>query len=216
MAVGAHVQVRLPAATNLPEDDVINTFNILGDPNGFETPGSLSGLFGNFYNQGHPNDGFSNIADFISGAITRNRPVVVTAYSLADPMPRQPINEETFTLGQAAAADSLPLEVAACLSYHALPVSGSAMRRRRGRVYIGPLTTLAVTEVGQVPMVSLDLQNTLAEAAKFLQSVTSNAWAVWSRADDVLRPVVGGWVDNEFDTQRRRGRRATGRVTFSA
>jgi hypothetical protein len=37
--------------------------------------------------------------------------------------------------------------------------------------------------------------------------------AVWSSADDTAYPVIGAWMDNAFDTQRRRGVDATARDT---
>jgi hypothetical protein len=30
-------------------------------------------------------------------------------------------------------------------------------------------------------------------------------WAVWSTTRSQMARVVGGWVDDDFDTQRRRG-----------
>jgi hypothetical protein len=37
---------------------------------------------------------------------------------------------------------------------------------------------------------------------------------VWSRADAEVYPVVGGFMDNRIDTQRRRAVKASVRTTF--
>jgi hypothetical protein len=39
-------------------------------------------------------------------------------------------------------------------------------------------------------------------------------WAVWSRVNHAMYEVTGGFIDNEFDTQRRRGEVSTARSTF--
>jgi hypothetical protein len=57
---------------------------------------------------------------------------------------------------------------------------------------------------------------TLAKALRDLidASVTETTWslAVYSVADAVAREVTNGWVDNAWDTQRRRGIDATART----
>jgi len=40
------------------------------------------------------------------------------------------------------------------------------------------------------------------------------AWLTYSTVAPGYTQVVNGWVDNEWDTQRRRGRAATSRTTF--
>lgn len=43
---------------------------------------------------------------------------------------------------------------------------------------------------------------------------TSTFLGVYSRVDGLIRPITSGWVDNEFDTQRRRQRDATARTEW--
>jgi hypothetical protein len=85
-------------------------------------------------------------------------------------------------------------------------------------VYIGPLHNSAV--VIDPPVVKPDgsLLNTLRYAGRDLRASVNPAagmpaWSVYSRLSNEMHAVTEVWVDNEFDTQRRRGRRATTRVT---
>jgi hypothetical protein len=41
-------------------------------------------------------------------------------------------------------------------------------------------------------------------------------WVVWSEADQDAGSVFDGWIDNAFDTQRRRGVQASSRTTWVA
>jgi hypothetical protein len=40
-------------------------------------------------------------------------------------------------------------------------------------------------------------------------------WVVYSPTDDAYHEVANGWVDNAWDTQRRRGYKPTSRTTFT-
>jgi hypothetical protein len=52
-------------------------------------------------------------------------------------------------------------------------------------------------------------------AYKVAQGAAANVFAVHSKKDQQLYPVVGGWMDNRPDSTRRRAPDATGRTTFS-
>lgn len=88
--------------------------------------------------------------------------------------------------------------------------------RRRGRVYIGPLNNNAgaLTAIG-VLKVHVDTQTVLKNAATALigsSAGAAGAWSVWSRRSAALFPVIGGFIDEAFDTQRRRGVKSTART----
>jgi len=120
-----------------------------------------------------------------------------------------------------ASGSPLPEEVSAVLSFKAdtaglLEVSGSTRpkARRRGRLYLGPLNSGTIGTAGAGVFLALAFQGTiLGAASNFLDQVPE--WSVWSRKDAAVHPVVDGWLDNAFDTQRRRGVRANGRTTWS-
>lgn len=71
-------------------------------------------------------------------------PIGIDVYNLADPPPRIPGHTATGTLVPAAGVP-LPEEVCCCVSFQGASASGVNMKRRRGRVYIGPLTANTLT-----------------------------------------------------------------------
>lgn len=137
------------------------------------------------------------------------------SYDMNDPEPRAPILSASSTISPDN-TNTLPAEVALVLSFQAVRVSGSPQARRRGRVY---LPFLKSSQNGLDGRPSGTLVAALASAGDVL--VTSSKasvtwkWTVYSPTDNVSRPVTDGWVDNEWDTQRRRGRVRTSRTLFS-
>lgn len=132
----------------------------------------------------------------------------VRIYNPDDSEPRPP-HIYTGNL-PASPSQSLPTEVALCLSYR----TDQNVPRKRGRIYLGPLGTV-VNGTAQRP--------TAAAQAKLLalgQSLSDIGdvqmdWQLMSRSRNARERIEYLWVDNEFDTQRRRGIRATARVTAS-
>lgn len=133
-----------------------------------------------------------------------------------------PIRVTTFTLGAGGTTDSMPDEVAACLSYHSnfgadLEEAGVTRpkARDRGRIYVGPLglNAIQVDATTKEAVVTANVRATLNAAGTALIAAVPT-WMVWSRKGAALKPVTGGWTDNAFDTQRRRGQKATIRETF--
>jgi hypothetical protein len=137
-------------------------------------------------------------------------------YDRADTPPRAPVATGTWSFAGAPAGDSLPKEVALCLSFQGAPLSGTPQSRRRGRIYMGPLRTSALGTDGR-PVAGLITQ--LKDAGDNLLAASEAAaswiWVVYSPTSGLETTITNGWVDNEFDTQRRRGRVPTSRTTFS-
>jgi hypothetical protein len=104
-----------------------------------------------------------------------------------------------------------------CLSFKAQPNPPINPARRRGRIYIGPLTTEVVTAAvtGDARPQAL-LLTTLTQAGKRLADRLEFEWSVYSRSSGIVAPIAELWADNAFDTQRRRGAKATSRVTLAA
>lgn len=133
-----------------------------------------------------------------------------------------PIYVVGFTVGaMVPGAEGLPSELAVVLSfrsdYASDPEFGPSSRpraRRRGRVYIGPLTKSAVEHSGVAnrPAVSQGIAETIGIRAAALRDSVDHVWCVWSRANAALTPVITAWVDDAFDVQRRRGEDAVTRV----
>lgn len=131
--------------------------------------------------------------------------------------PNYPIEIDTFNLTSAPSGASLPTEVAICLSFQGTKQSGFPQNRRRGRVYIGPLAQ-SINSTGRP---SSGAQSQMASAAETLCANLKAAGvpgelSVWSHVDGAAVPVDNGWVDDAFDTQRRRGLQSTSRTTWVA
>ena len=121
-----------------------------------------------------------------------------------------PIVTNFFTLASTAQAPG-PQQLCCALSFHAndaaIPEHGPKTRpksRYRGRLFLGPLGTTAVSNTGgNKGVVNPLLQTDLKLIASALLTAEPS-WGVWSRKDKIVRPIVGGWVDDTLDTQRRR------------
>lgn len=149
-------------------------------------------------------------------------------YDLSDPEPRSVIATRTSTGLDVGTGDGLPTECSICLSFGGAPGSGLNPRRRNGRVYLGPWSTGASTTItGFVNVASPTISDILGAAESLVAAggVTA-AWSVFSPTTAGAAPwdeatleaattwVTRGFVDNAFDTQRRRGTAATTRGTF--
>lgn len=132
---------------------------------------------------------------------------------------------------------ALPDELALCMTYHADldgipeevpggpagPAGDTRPRaRRRGRVYLGSFATAAqLNSVNTDGRPDANLIQTVKDAALRLVNWPGFAtrgitWVVYSPTDGVARDVVGGWVDDAWDIQRRRGLERTARNIWSA
>ena len=134
-------------------------------------------------------------------------------YKLSDPKPRVPVYVHNWNFTGATHSGSMPQEVAMVLSFQADKVSGLPQARRRGRVYFGPLGGAA--EASGRPGTTL-LSAVVAFGAALLSesNLADWTWVVYSTVNNGGAPVTNGWVDNSFDTQRRRGLEWTARTTF--
>jgi hypothetical protein len=200
-----YTQVTLEHDSALPEDRSINTF--AADISAVDEAGGLAAWHSalNTFYQGV--DGFLSSA--LSGLGT------IKSYRRTDPKPRVPIltTDITITPGTNVA----PAEVALCVSFQAVRVAGLSQARRRGRIYLGPLhSTILDSSTGRPVTTSVA---SIVAAADALVTASKAAtlwkWSVWSEVNQQGREVDNGWVDNAYDTQRRRGLRPTTRTLFS-
>lgn len=152
-----------------------------------------------------------------------------------------PYRVDTFTLAGADGSANLPEEVAAVITMRASgwdtalveapdgadPGSAKDRPRQRhsGRVFLGPLKASTLTTDGTTGVTRFAssgagtfLQQVLAAVDRLNTGVVeevSEGLGVWSRVDGVVRQAVRVEMDNAFDTQRRRGPRATARSSRS-
>lgn len=139
------------------------------------------------------------------------REITVKAYELGGPPPHIPRAEKVINAGLAPSAN-VPREVAICLSFH----DGQNRPRHRGRIYLPVFTCGAVgsirDQLQQRPTSTLrDRVMIMADQLKNIGGVDVD-WCVYSGLDQAGRKVQYAWVDDEWDTQRRRGLKPTTRT----
>jgi hypothetical protein len=177
-------------ADSLPRDSVVNTLH--------------------FNDAGIDTDPQGLAEDLLAGLaaipILQSRGLRVKFYDLADALPR-PIKgqaENTTTSNLSALGNR---EVALCLSYY----SERNLPRQRGRIYVGPFS--AAEAGSRTP--AAPIRAAVASLVPVFTNLGGSDvdWCVYSRTDGVMRPITNWWIDDAWDTQRRRGLRATTRDT---
>ena len=216
--VDTKIVVTMPDINGLAKDSVQNVFHLSGTASVISNTTFYDSIIPSFYNQTHT-PGTTTIKDYISGDVSRTtNACTLTYYDLADTKPRAPIKVTQWTLGAGATSgQNLPREVSVCLSYKGVYGSGIPRARQRGRLYIGPLNTLTMLGNWTVtPTLQSGFISALTNAGKYLVSVgDANArWAVRSETGGFSTYVTSGWVDDAWDTQRRRGNEAVSRTTW--
>ena len=225
-----HFQATLPSVGGAPEDAVVNTFTCSGFTSTIDEGQTVAAAF------------IDDVADYYD-AIGHWLNESVSRAALACKIEGRQVNLATGDLGALVAAleftlvapidtTAWPREVAIVSSFHG-ELGGVAedvpagppgpegnihpAARRRGRRYIGPLAAGALgdgwVERSQgVPAPGPDLINDIVAAE--IAFANNAGPVVWSRAGHEAVDVVGGWVDNEFDIQRRRGQKSTARTSW--
>ena len=195
--------------TGLPEDVFINSFYFRNDEIGVSPNGAIKAALDAFYNAPAAN----GIA-----LSTRLSKIVLPAwkiliYNLGQPPPRDRSELAGVALTRPTGVTAWPAELAVTASFFA----GTNRPRNRGRVYLGPWnTSAATTGTADESAVAADLRAAIADRCKMLSTTSQNiTWVVLSKADSMAKIVTAGWVDDAFDIQRRRGRKASTRTTWS-
>jgi hypothetical protein len=214
-------QVVMKPDTLPTSNSFVNTFFFLdavGGRSHSAVADDIEAVLENFYNTINA-PGTITIAERLSGII---EPLLTTVrvYDLGEASPRIPEirGMGSWTLGTTA----LPNEVAVVLSYRSglvpSPTGGTIDKRERGRLFIGPLSTAAATYTvtDTDSKVADTLINALAGGATYLRDQTAEdvTWMQYSPTGNIMRAVLQGFVNNRFDTQRRRGADSTSRVVW--
>lgn len=214
LARGIRAQVVLPGKSALPEDRFITTwaFQSAGQTATEADETDVANQLIEFFNiPASPST--RTVAGLISAAVNRDGCEVRT-YRMADAPPR-PVTITPFTLGPPEQQTTLPEEVAVTLSFFSL----RNVPRQRGRVFIGPLHGGVISNDAESrSVVDTADRNAIRNAAIRLATTAplEADWCVLSKVNGVLYPITNGWVDNAFDTQRRRGQKATVRDVWAA
>lgn len=161
-------------------------------------------------------------------ALSQSNETEYRFYNLDDPKPRPVIaNPPAQHVTPRLTTEGLPNEVAVCLSFRGTILAGEVAARRRGRVYVGPLNIGATEFLGADgharPAVAL--QEALVLGAQRMKDnllTDGITWGVYSpttrgilsAASAGFVPITHVWVDDAFDTQRRRGSAPTARLAI--
>lgn len=218
--------VALQGTTGSPLDRYLNTFHFNSpDPLVDADLDNLAGHLVDFYTD-IPVGGGGSIGGLLSEQVAGSGHTV-TFYNVTSLPAGLPIRTpDTWSFAVAPSTNGIPEECALCLSFAAAPVAGNNSgpgphlpARRRGRVYIGPLNTaVPASGTGGVRPAAGLQADMLLSAEQFLHDgplADGWIWAVFSPTDLANRAVERAWVDDAFDTQRRRGVAPSGRLSVS-
>jgi len=140
---------------------------------------------------------------------------VIKSYDRSDPLPRAPVLIGAFAFSAAPTGNPLPPEVSLCGSFQAPPASGIPQARRRGRIFLGPLNIGTIAGTGRPTPGSVTILRNALEALRVASAAAATwEWSVFSTKNLVNYSITNGWVDDEYDTQRRRGRLPVVRTVF--
>lgn len=214
------------------EDQVVNTFHFVkGDDHTDLVAGDVTAVadaLDQFFNV--VVGGGTPVRNFLAESTMATQKHAYKFYNMDDASPRVPYAQPPAqNVTPIISTAALPSEVACCLSFRGLQASGMNMARARGRVFIGPLNTSAMevdATTGQ-PRVAAAMQTALCASANRMRDTLAAGpnlinWCVYSPttrngagdAFDAVTICAIAWVDNAFDTQRRRGLKASARTTI--
>lgn len=210
MASTLTAQVSLNMVSNVPEDRSVNVMHfITSGPDATVTNAiAQTGAIQTFYR---------GISAHLSTLVSLTGHSIKWYDALAPSSPNGPLFTTGFTLLGLGTGNPLPTEVALCSSFSGdvVPGGGENVRTNRGRIYIGPLASSALGANGRpVPALVTSLSNgALALAVNPTGDLMK--MVVFSRKLQAAIPIRRGFVDDEFDTQRRRGRVRLSRTAWA-
>jgi hypothetical protein len=189
-------QVSVAADSTAPRDRIVNTFHL--NREAILNPGPLGG-------DALATDCCNMFRDAWYGP---TREITTKIYNVGSP-PNYPVGQKTINMGLAPASAG-PREVSLCLSYY----GARNLPRTRGRLYL-PIyasihgTAFGVRPVGSVRTSALGVATGIAA----LGGIDMD-WQVYSPTTGDHENVQVAYVDDEWDTQRRRGLRPTTRSSM--
>lgn len=137
-----------------------------------------------------------------------NTPVEVRLYDIEGTKPVYPMAVAKVNAGTVPGEISQPSEIAVCLSFFA----DHPEPRRRGRLYV---PFFLVGGKGDLDWkVNNGFQLKIAELVPLFAGLggLNVDWIVWSDRDKAAHKVTDWWIDDQWDTVRSRGYRASSRM----
>lgn len=206
--VAVKAQVSLPYKSSVPTDVAVNVWSFEIDDDTETEYAQVQGFLFEFYKA---------VCPFLSPVLDITK-ILTKIYLRSDPQPQVPKYDLEWGTGVATASDPIPEECAVCLSFKGVSVSGVPPARRRGRIYLGPLGDNTVLEdASGRARVNGSFDNAIEAgivAGTAELTTAGNAHTVWSETTSTNVVIASYWVDNAFDTQRRRGPVSTSRATW--
>lgn len=213
------VTTEIPYFTAIAKDVITNTWHFNWLNGG--TPSNASFLFLDNNVRAALGGCYANATTNHMAAFCNQTATVVTIYDLDDPVPRVPVYQSTGTLSAVIKATStlIAAETSVCVSYKAAFISGIPKASQRGRIFLGGIADNWV-DPGTGALFPKPKPGTLTALGNSINDLLATPfaddweWVVYSRKLMQTFPVVGGWIDNAFDTQRRRGNAASTRTLW--
>lgn len=207
--------VEFNRVSQLAEDKIVNTFHFRVPVASDAALDIIETRINNFYELVPPG-ATVDVRNDMGGALLHTTGHTIKHYNMDLLPPRPPLRVDPLDYVPNAAS-SLPAEVALCLSFRAALVAGLNPKRRRGRIYVGPYAIGSAATTGPDSRPASGVTDRLARAGKALMDASSSTtaeWMVYSEVSNSLALVEHVWVDNAWDTQRRRGAAPSARSSF--
>lgn len=214
------VQCTLPFESGLPEDVITNTYHFETDVAwGTTQDTAIDSRMQDYYELLYAvDDTFRLLASYVQDLLVIR---VFEANPAVSPNPPVHVSEQALTIG-GTSVNSWPSEVAVVTSQFSALTPGARLGRYFNRQYLGGFTGRigdATTNPAAPVVVREEMRDRFASAADFLNSFnnTDLRWVIGRRAGGVWvsEEMTGGFVGNEFDTQRRRGTRQSVRSNWN-
>lgn len=213
----ALAQVVIANVNGLPADSFVNTFwfGTLSDPPSQTQSDEIASRLIDFYTTANTS---AALGTYLGNCVSRGAGAsTIKVYDGTAAPGLGPIDTYPMTINAAGDAQDLPWEVAVCISFKNDSATGIPAPNRRGRIFFGPINITAVTDVAGSVRPFGTFRTDAAVASERLRdsNTAATTWVVWSRDLSVASEVESGWIDDAFDTQRRRGEAVTTRTSWS-
>ncbi len=198
-------QVVLKTVDQIPENFVTNTLYMDTLEEAIVTTDAWAVQLAAFYNA---------VRVYMSDLLAQNGHEV-KFYFVDQPTPNFPFNTVTWNFSAPLTGNPLPTECAIVCSYQAVKVNGTNQASRRGRIYLGPLNDQTNVDGRVQPGIQQAIRNAFRDLILDTYAIEGiSTPVVYSPTLGTGANVFDGWVDNAFDTQRRRGISATVREVW--
>jgi hypothetical protein len=154
------------------------------------------------------------IAQYFSPCIATDGHTI-KLYAVGAPLDTPPFYTTEFAIPPTSGAP-LPNEVASCLSFKGAFHAGWNKQSTRGRIYLGPLNTTSTASIANESGIPGQGFVDAVMAAGALMyggmKTASGPWVIYSKLHLASTPITELSMNNEWDTQRSRGKVATVRT----